>query len=112
MEEDLLKIIEHYGVIPQLKYFQSEIWELNEAIIRYEFAKEDNIDCSALDGLEKWDIDYFKKCITEEISDCLVMINQFIEYYRIQESDIYITMEQKIDRQLERIKNETVAKDE
>lgn len=31
MKEDLLKIIEHYGVMPQLKYFQSEVFELNEA---------------------------------------------------------------------------------
>ena len=42
MEGKLLKIINHYGVIPQLKYFQSEVFELNEAIIEYEFIKEDN----------------------------------------------------------------------
>ena len=32
-KEKLLKIINHYGVIPQLKYFQSEVFELNETII-------------------------------------------------------------------------------
>ena len=36
MKENLLQIINHYRVIPQLKYFQSEVFELNEAIIKYE----------------------------------------------------------------------------
>ena len=36
MKEDLLKIIQHYGVMPQLKYFQSEVFELNESIINAE----------------------------------------------------------------------------
>ena len=36
MKADLLKIISTYGVLPQLKYFQSEVFELNEAIIKYE----------------------------------------------------------------------------
>lgn len=36
MTDKLLKIINHYGVMPQLKYFQSEVFELNEAIIKYE----------------------------------------------------------------------------
>ena len=36
MNEKLRRIINHYGVKKQLKYFQSEIFELNEAIIQYE----------------------------------------------------------------------------
>lgn len=39
MKNDLLKIINHYGVIPQLKYFQSEVFELNEAIISAEHSR-------------------------------------------------------------------------
>ena len=35
MKEKLLKIINHYGVMLQLKYLQSEVFELNEAIIRH-----------------------------------------------------------------------------
>ena len=33
MKEDILKIINHYGLNHQLKYFQSEVFELNEAIV-------------------------------------------------------------------------------
>ena len=36
MKENLLKIINHYGVMPQLKYFQSEVFELNESIFEKE----------------------------------------------------------------------------
>ena len=36
MKEYLLKIINTYGVMDQLKYFQSEVFELNEAIITHE----------------------------------------------------------------------------
>lgn len=98
MKENLLKIINIYGVLPQLKYFQSEVFELNEAII-YERATSKYGD----------EINDYKciKHITEEIADVLVMLNQFVEYYGIQESDIYMIMEQKIDRQLERIKGES-----
>lgn len=96
MKEDLLKIINNYGVIPQLKHFNSEVFELSEAIVRY----EENSDWGmGGENLTK----YHKHHITEEIADCLVMINQFVEYYEIQESDIYMIMEQKIDRQLDRI---------
>ena len=35
-KEELLKIINTYGVMPQLKYFQSEVFELNEAIFEKE----------------------------------------------------------------------------
>ena len=38
MKEDILKVINNYGVIPQLKYFQSEVFELNEAIIQKEYS--------------------------------------------------------------------------
>lgn len=36
MKDKLLKIINTYGVLTQLKYFQSEVFEFNEAIFDYE----------------------------------------------------------------------------
>ena len=96
MEEKLLKIINHYGVMPQLKYFQSEVFELNEAIINHEWLKEK--------GLEN--IDH----IAEEIADVCVMLLQFKEYYHIDGNDILRIMNEKIYRQLDRIKEE--VKDE
>ena len=92
MQERLLKIIKHYGIKAQLKYFQSEIFELNEAIINAEY----------LPFQSPQDISH----ITEEIADVIVMLSQFKEYYHIEEKDILKIMEEKIDRQLKRIEKE------
>ena len=88
MKEKLLEIINHYGVLPQLKYFQSEIFELNEAIIKHEV-----LGC----GYQH---------IVEEIADVQVMLNQFKKYYKIIDEEVEKVMNYKIDRQLKRIKGE------
>lgn len=101
LSERLLKIIKHYGVKAQLKYFQSEVFELNEAIIRYNEA-----DYNYFEGYFYDDGDELINHIKEEITDVLVMLLQFKEYYHIEEKDILKIMEEKIERQLKRIENE------
>lgn len=49
MKEDLLKIINTYGVMPQLKYFQSEVFELNEAIIEHKVIEDSGLFRSSND---------------------------------------------------------------
>ena len=100
MDSDLLKIIKHYGVLKQLKYFQSEVFELNEAIIN----REDYLDYSS--EIEPYNIAMLDKHIAEEIADVQVMLNQFKEYYNIKDIPIQTIMKEKINRQLERIKTE------
>lgn len=100
MEEKLLKIINTYGVMPQLKYFQSEIFELNEAIIRYEELQEKAL--AELDCYPEWN-DEYKKHIVEEIADVTVMLKQFQYYYGIEDKEIEEVMKYKVERQLERI---------
>ena len=95
MKDDLFKIISFYGVMPQLKYFQSEVFELNEAIIKYE-----NIP----NGIYEHIKNEYKEHITEEIADVVVMLKQFQYYYGITDEEIINNMQFKIKRQLERIK--------
>ena len=97
MKNGLLKIINHYGVIPQLKYLQSEVFEFNEAVIRCE-----NIPS----GIAKYIKDHYIEDITEEMADILVMLFQFKEYYQINKDEILKIMKEKIDRQLKRIEEE------
>lgn len=99
MKEDVLKIINHYGVMPQLKYFQSEVFELNEAIIKKE---EDYQFSETTVRMDKENI----KHIAEEIADVMVMLEQFRLYYDISDMTVKDIMVNKIDRQLERISNE------
>ena len=91
--EKSLKIINHYGVMKQLKYFQTEVFELNEAVIKAEM--QDTISITTTEQIDH---------IAEEIADIQVMLNQFKEYYELDELQIKTIMESKIDRQLKRIK--------
>lgn len=108
MNEKLRKIINHYGINKQLKYFQSEIYELNESIIK---AENQGVLENVIDGVLKafcpnTHINYDKKHITEEIADVTVMLKQIQLYYNISTSDIREVMNYKIDRQLNRINEE------
>lgn len=97
LEEKEQAIIDHYGVMPQLKYFQSEVFELNEAIIRYEQFLRDS---------EKGISDILRDDIMGEIADVQMMLNQFKRYYGFSDVIIKPIMNKKADRQLERIEKE------
>lgn len=103
MKEDLLNIINHYGVMKQLKYFQSEVFELNEAIIQAEdYTPNPN------DSFTKMTINTnnYVEHIAEEIADVFMMLKQFQYYYGIGVNDIEKIVDYKTKRQLERINNE------
>ena len=93
MKEDLLKIINHYTLMKQLKYIHSEYFELDEAIFDYEIGNYNNSN-------------YLKEHIAEEIADIMVMLKQFQYYYGISDEEIEDIMKFKIKRQLERIESE------
>lgn len=101
MKNKLLQIINHYGIDKQLKYIHSEYFELDEAILKYE------------SGNYLGDLNYeesekkAKEHIIEEIADVMVMLKQFQYYYGIEDKQIEEIMKFKIDRQLNRIKEES-----
>lgn len=98
--EDLLKIINTYDVLPQLKYFQSEVFELTEAIIQKEYP-------AIAKDKKPYELEMFEKeHITEEIADVMVMLLQFKEYYKIDGNKIIEVMNNKINRQLTRIEEQ------
>lgn len=84
----------------QLKYFQSEVFELNEAIITHELKESVEYDIPLTEIIGA------KEHIAEEIGDCFVMLEQFRHYYGISDEEIKKVMKYKIKRQLERIENE------
>ena len=94
MEEDLLKIINHYGVKNQLKYIHSEYYELDEAILANWYD---------VDGVT--DVGYVEH-IREEIADIMVMLKQIQYYYEIPDEEIEDVMKYKIQRQIERIEQD------
>ena len=90
MKEKVLKIINNYGAMNQLKYMQTEMFEFVEAVINYNnLSNEKN-----------------KEHIEEEYADIMVMLEQFHAYYNLDDMHISEVMHQKIDRQLKRIEND------
>lgn len=102
MKENLLQIINHYGVLPQLKQFNEEAYELIEAIRNYEY----QYDACEVIGYKEYHIEKEKEHIAEEIADVLNMVEQFMYYYDIDIQDVIEIKHKKINRQLERIENE------
>ena len=89
MKDKLLQIINRYGIEHQQRKLQEEVFELQQAIIKYEY-----VDFTELED------------ITEEIADVQVMLKQFQYYYEITDEEIEELMQFKVDRQLERIEKE------
>ena len=97
MKEDILKIINHYGVKHQLKYFQSEVFELNEAIV------ETKMKMREMEGktpeIVEPTLETYRLHIAEEIADVMVMLKQFQYYYKISDEEIEDVMKYKVQRQ-------------
>lgn len=100
MKEDILKIIQNYGISNQLRKFTEECFELEEAIITHELKKsvEYEIPLTEIIGT--------KEHIAEEIADVMVMLEQFKNYYGISSEEITRIFWSKVYRQLDRIEKE------
>lgn len=81
MENKLLTIFNTYGKSHQVSKLLEEVGEFIETVIN-----ED------------------KENMVQEMADCTVMLKQFQYYYGITDEEIIKVMKEKIDRQLERIK--------
>lgn len=115
MNRKLRKIINHYGINKQLKYFQSEIFELNEAILNYEKDSFGDFFSDIWRGVKNCfsgimrlpqERDPRREHVIEEIADVMVMLKQIQLNYNIKTDDIKEVMKFKIERQLERIEQD------
>ena len=100
MKNDLLKIIMHYGVNAQQRQLAEEVFELQEAITTHELKNSVSYEIPLTELTDT------KEHIAEEIADVMVLLNQFKAYYNIPNETILVFMRDKVNRQLERIKNE------
>ena len=99
MEEKLEQIIKHYGYSNQLKKLSEELYEFQEAVITYE------LDWQSTDTTQRM-IKADQKHILEEFADVMVLMEQFRLAYEIDNDEVIKIMKQKIDRQINRIKQE------
>ena len=90
MNEEIKAIMSRYGERHQARKLNEEAYELTEAIHNY-LCGRGSI-----------------RAIAEEMADCLVVIEQFRQKYGISEEELRHIGEQKIARQIERMKNENI----
>ena len=102
MRDKLLQIINRYGIEHQQRKLEEEVFELQQAITNYEDAYEAN---QIYEGND-YNIPKFREHIEEELADVMVMLEQFVVYYDIEDAQIEQIMCNKIRRQLERMKSE------
>lgn len=101
--EKLKSIIEYYGYRNQLKKFNEESFEVIEAVMDLE---EQILVCCGC-GCGEEHTKHEKRHLEEEIADALVLLNQFVYYYDLNENNIMDTVYKKVDRELGRIANKT-----
>jgi len=98
MREELLKIINHYGVDNQQRKLEEEVFELQQAINTYELQKsvEYEIPLTEIIGT--------KEHLEEEVGDVLNVLYQFIFYYDLDSNNIIKGRVSKIVRTLGEMK--------
>jgi len=93
-EKEIMQIAEHYGYKNQKKILIEELSELIQAVI-----KVDRAEGTLSDVLKNYDN------LIEEIADVEIMLYQIKHLLAINTDEI---VEKKVERQIERIKHETV----
>ena len=106
MKEKLLGIINHYGIDNQQRKLQEEVFELQEIITKVELLKYLNKLSEEQDEAPIWKIEEYYKYIEEEMADVHVLLSQIYYYYGLDNQKITRIMEEKVNRQNERIMKE------
>ena len=92
MNKKLRRIINHYGINKQLKNYQSEIFELNEAVLNYEKDSFGDFFSDIWRGVNNCfsgimnlpqEKDPRREHVIEEIADVMVMLKQIQLNYNI-----------------------------
>lgn len=91
MIERANKVISKFGLENQIKKFNEESYELQEALIK------------ANTLLLISDIGDLKEDITSEIADVLFLLIQFIDYFNIKDLDVLDKLVYKSERTLDRM---------
>jgi NTP pyrophosphatase (non-canonical NTP hydrolase) len=93
IDERIFKIADHYGVNSQLDILQEECAELIQAVSKYRRTNDPNV--------------FDRMHLEEEIADVEIMIAQIKYLMKLSEKDIRGIKDTKLERQLERMKDDT-----
>lgn len=94
MPDNYLKIINHFGINNQQRKLQEEVFELQEAITKFE---------NAIGDINE---------VEEEVVDVLIILHQFMEFYEMDPFKLMAIDKRKTERTLERIESGYYKKQE
>lgn len=99
IEQKIKYIAEYYGIESQSIQLFEEMGELAQAVSKYlrSTGYGQGTDKSAYECVG---------CVTEEMADVLIMLSQIQHLLHIGNINLDKKIEEKLDRQIERIKNE------
>lgn len=97
-EQKIQYIADHYGYEPQSRQLIEEMAELTVALNKAWRKTFDTVD--KLPNMED------EERIEEEIADVEIMLSQIKYLLGVGDGELYQIIESKLDRQIERIKNE------
>ena len=89
-KDKLKKIFQYHGLSTQLKKLSEEVFELQEAVIKFSYVE-------LHEGTPAYS--YLKGKIEEEFADVMVILNQIMLAYNLNEADTVRWQKYKIDRQ-------------
>lgn len=102
MQDKIKKIAEHYGIENQSIQLMEEMAELTIALNKYRRSRQ--IEHQTIS--ESIDEQFIVAQIMEEIADTEICIAQIKHLLNYSDDDLAIWKENKLDRQLERMKKE------
>ena len=89
-KDKLKKIFQYHGLSTQLKKLSEEVFELQEAVIKFSYVE-------LHEGTPAYS--YLKGKIEEEFADVMVLLNQIKAIYNLDDEEIKDAMKYKINRQ-------------
>lgn len=98
-----LDIINHFGVRNQMKKCNEEMFEFLEAVDAYEDGLMEIENPHSYIG--EGELRMLREHVIEEIGDVLVLLTQFIGAYQIEKNELDSTMDYKLKRTLDYIKD-------
>lgn len=98
-EQKIKYIADHYGYEPQSRQLIEELSELIQAVCKHNRALTERSCRNQVDAMKK-------DAIIEEMADVTIMMCQLQHILGIGNLDLDSKIERKLDRQIERIKNE------
>lgn len=97
-KENVLRVVNHFGVRHQAKKLNEECSELLEAVVDYENGKYYMEEEKALQS--------YREHVVEELADCVFVLEQIASFYNVVPTELYDQLGFKVNRTIKIVEDE------